>query len=109
VAPSSQPFPVLPSSVDPGGETFRANVEGNQAQLARLEELLAESRAGGGARYVERHRSRGKLLPRERIELLLDRDSHFLELCPLAGAGVSGHAPGSSIVAGIGVVSAPSA
>jgi acetyl-CoA carboxylase carboxyltransferase component len=105
VAPSSQPFPVLPSSVDPGGETFRANVEGNQAQLARLEELLAESRAGGGARYVERHRSRGKLLPRERIELLLDRDSHFLELCPLAGAGVSGHAPGSSIVAGIGVVS----
>ena len=100
-----QQFPVLQSSIDSSDETFRANAEANAESIARLDELLAESRAGGGEKYVERHRKRGKLLPRERIELLLDRDSHFLELCPLAGVGVAGHAPGASIVAGIGVVS----
>ena len=102
---ATQPFPVLRSAINPRDETFRANLEANLESIGKLETLLAESRAGGGERYVERHRSRGKLLPRERIELLLDRDSHFLELCPLAGAGVPGHTPGSSIVAGIGVVS----
>jgi acetyl-CoA carboxylase carboxyltransferase component len=100
-----QPFPVLSTSIDPTDDTYRANAEANLESVARLQQLLAESRAGGGEKYVERHKSRGKLLPRERIDLLLDRDSHFLELCPLAGVGISGHAPGSSIVAGIGVVS----
>jgi len=49
--------------------------------------------------------SKGKLLPRQRIELLLDRDAHFLELCPLAGFGVRGVTPGGSVIGGIGVVS----
>ena len=61
-------------------------------------------RAGGGPKYVERHRGRGKLLARERIELLLDRDSAFLELSPLAAWG-SDYAVGASLVTGIGVVS----
>ena len=56
-----------------------------------------------GRRHVARHRTRGKLLPRERIELLLDPDSPFLELSPLAAWG-SDFAVGASVVTGIGVV-----
>ena len=61
-------------------------------------------RGGGGARYLERHRSRGKLTARERIELLLDQDSPYLELSPLAAWGSQFHV-GASIVTGVGVVS----
>ncbi len=60
--------------------------------------------AGGGEKYVERNRARGKLLPRERIELLVDQDTPFLELSPLAGWGTQ-DTVGASIVSGIGVVS----
>ncbi|MDT7685460.1 MAG: acyl-CoA carboxylase subunit beta, partial [Pseudonocardiales bacterium] len=59
--------------------------------------------AGGGPKYVDRHRKRGKLLARERIELLLDPDAPFLELSPLAAWG-SDFAVGASVVSGIGVV-----
>ncbi len=62
------------------------------------------ARAGGGPRYAERHRSRGRLLVRERIELLLDRDAPFLELSSLAAWG-TGFTVGASVVTGIGVVS----
>ena len=58
---------------------------------------------GGGEKYVDRHHERGKLLPRERIELLVDEGSAFLELSPLAGWG-SDFAVGASVVTGIGVV-----
>jgi acetyl-CoA carboxylase carboxyltransferase component len=51
-------------------------------RLAEIDGLLARLRAGGGAKYVERHRARGKMLARERVELLLDRDAPFLELSP---------------------------
>ena len=59
--------------------------------------------AGGGEKYVDRHHARGKLLPRERIELLVDAGSAFLELSPLAGWG-SDFTVGASVVTGIGVV-----
>jgi acyl-CoA carboxylase subunit beta len=65
---------------------------------------LALAVGGGGERYVERHRARGRLLARERIELLVDRDAAFLELSPLAAWGTDFHV-GASIVTGIGVVS----
>ena len=58
-------------------------------QLAEVDAQLALARAGGGEKYVERHRQRGKLLARERVELLLDPDSPFLELSPLAAWGTS--------------------
>lgn len=77
------------------------------AMLDRLAALAAEhakALAGGGDRYTERHRRRGKLLARERIELLLDEDTPFLELSPLAAWG-SDYPVGASIVTGIGVVS----
>jgi acetyl-CoA carboxylase carboxyltransferase component len=76
------------------------------AMLSRLTEIDAEHAraiAGGGPRYVERHRGRGKLLARERIELLLDPDTPFLELSPLAAWG-SAYPVGASIVTGIGVI-----
>ena len=68
-----------------------------------VDEQLAAARAGGGERYVERHRERGKLLARERIELLLDRDSAFLELAALAAWGTE-YTVGASSIVGIGVV-----
>ena len=63
----------------------------------------AKAVAGGGEKYVDRHHARGKLLARERIELLLDEGSAFLELSPLAGWG-SDFTVGASVVTGIGVV-----
>ena len=71
--------------------------------LADLDTHLETARGGGGPKYVERHHGRGKLLPRERIELLVDRDSAFLELSPLAAYG-SAFPIGASTVTGIGVV-----
>ncbi len=72
-------------------------------KLADLEAEIAKAVAGGGEKYVDRHHARGKLLPRERIELLVDEGSAFLELSPLAGWG-SDFSVGASLVTGIGVV-----
>ncbi len=81
-------------------------VTNREAMLEKLADLDAEHAkavAGGGQKYVDRHHARGKLLPRERIELLVDPGSAFLELSPLAGWG-SDFAVGASLVTGIGVV-----
>ena len=72
-------------------------------QLALVAAEVEKARGGGGPKYVERHRARGKLLPRERIELLLDRDAPFLELMPVAASG-SSFPVGASLVCGIGRV-----
>ena len=80
-----------------------ANAAAMREKLAALDAEHAKAVAGGGERYVERHHARGKLLPRERIELLVDEGSAFLELSPLAGWG-SDFAVGASIVTGIGVI-----
>jgi acetyl-CoA carboxylase carboxyltransferase component len=93
----------LKSTVDLAGETFRSNQEAQLTAVAELNEQLALARAGGGDKYAARHRSRGRMLARERIELLLDRDSAFLELSSLAGWGTQ-FSVGASIVTGIGVV-----
>jgi acyl-CoA carboxylase subunit beta len=106
VAPGDeQPYPLLQSRVDPRSPDFRSNVEANTASLAKLSKALVEATVGGGEKYTSRHKAAGKLLPRERIELLLDRDSYFLELCPLAGIGVPGHTVGAAFIGGIGKVS----
>ena len=99
------PYPVLRSRIDARSELFTQNRAANLASVERLEKELAKSREGGGEKYNARHREAGKLLPRERVEMLLDRDSHFLEIAPLAGLNVGGHAPGASVVGGVGVVS----
>src|SRR5450432_381795 len=100
-----QAYPILASRIDPRGPEFRANAEANTASVEKLRAALAEATVGGGEKYTSRHKAAGKLLPRERIEMLLDRDSYFLELAPLAGNGVPGHTPGAGAIGGIGVVS----
>jgi acetyl-CoA carboxylase carboxyltransferase component len=72
-------------------------------KLAELDTAHARALAGGGPKYVTRHHQRGKLLPRERIELLVDPDSPLLELSPLAGYGTD-HPVGGSVVTAIGVI-----
>ncbi|HTT86082.1 MAG TPA: carboxyl transferase domain-containing protein, partial [Acidimicrobiales bacterium] len=96
-------MPVLTSVVDPTSVTYGQNRSAMEGALAEVEAELARARAGGGERYVERHRARDKLLARERIELLLDPDSPFLEIAPLAAWGTD-YTVGASLVAGIGVV-----
>jgi acyl-CoA carboxylase subunit beta len=96
-------MPPLTSTIDPNSETFRANYRALSEAIDTVGEQLAATRAGGGERYVERHRARGKLPARERIELLVDRDSAFLELAALAAWGTEYRVGASSIV-GIGVV-----
>ena len=96
-------MPVLPTTIDPSSEAYRANRRALAEAVANVDEQLAAARAGGGERYVQRHRERGKLLAHERIELLVDRDSAFLELCALAAWGTE-YQVGASSVVGIGVV-----
>ena len=98
-------YPVIRTKVDRRAEIYQKNYAENLGELEKLDKALAESRAGGGEKYTNRHKASGKLLPRERIELLLDRDSYFLELCPLAGYDVPGHKTGSAVVGGVGLVS----
>jgi len=94
---------ILQTTVDPSSAEYAAAAEAMAAQLAELEAEHAKALAGGGEKYVRRHHERGKLLPRERIELLLDPDSPFLELSPLAAWGTE-FPVGGSTVTGIGVV-----
>src|SRR5215475_2023070 len=93
----------LRSALDPRSAGYLVNRDAMLAKLAETEAEQAKAIGGGGPKYTERHRARGKLLVRERIELLLDEDTPFLELSPLAAWGTE-FAVGGSIVTGIGVV-----
>jgi acyl-CoA carboxylase subunit beta len=93
----------LRSAVDDQSADYQANRAAMEAKLAEIAAEHAKAIAGGGPKYTDRHRSRGKLLARERIELLVDPGSPFLELSPLAAWGTE-FAVGGSVVTGIGVV-----
>ena len=95
---------VLKSTLDPNAPAYADAVSATTTKLNEIDNELAHALAGGGPKYVDRHHSRGKLTPRERIELLVDPDSPFLELCPLAAWG-SEFQVGASLVTGIGAVS----
>jgi acyl-CoA carboxylase subunit beta len=95
---------VLGTRVDPTSDAFARNRDRNLELVEQIQDMLAESRAGGGPEKVARHRDRDKLLLRERIQLLLDPGSPWLELQPLIGWG-SDFSVGGSSVAGIGMVS----
>ena len=95
---------VLASEVDTSSETYRRNYEVQSAAVAALNEQLELVAAGGGERYVKRHHDRGRLLARERVELLVDCDAPFMELSALAAWGTKFHV-GAAIVTGVGVVS----
>ena len=96
----------LPSHIDTTSETFRTNSARMERLVSELAERQRVAREGGGARYVERHRAQGKMPVRERIDKLLDADSPFLELSPLAAWDMyENDAPAAGLVTGIGRVS----
>ncbi|HUN33072.1 MAG TPA: carboxyl transferase domain-containing protein [Trebonia sp.] len=97
-------MPVLTSSLNPADEAYDENRRAQLAALEALSEQLSIAAAGGGPRYAQRHHDRGRLLLRERLELLLDRDAPFLELSALAAWGTQ-FTVGASVLTGIGVVS----
>jgi 3-methylcrotonyl-CoA carboxylase beta subunit len=78
----------LETRVDPATEEFQVNRAHNLALVRTLRERVALVQRGGDEEAVRRHRSRGKLLARERIERLLDPGTPFLELSPLAAWGM---------------------
>ncbi|WP_338485247.1 carboxyl transferase domain-containing protein [Streptomyces sp. SCSIO 75703] len=97
--------PELTTAADPASESFRANEEAHRALVEELRGKLAAARLGGGERARARHTARGKLLPRDRVDTLLDAGSPFLELAPLAADGLyDGQAPAAGVIAGIGRV-----
>src|ERR1700678_3825071 len=89
-----------------GSETYKRNYEANAALAADLGDRVARAREGGPARSRDRHVQRGKLLPRDRVDTLIDPGSPFLELSPLAADGMyDGDAPSAGIITGVGRVS----
>ncbi|MFP4635136.1 MAG: carboxyl transferase domain-containing protein [Nitriliruptoraceae bacterium] len=95
----------LDSAVEVGGASYAANREHHLGLLADLRTRLARARDGGSPQARERHLARGKLLPRDRVEALLDPGTPFLELSPLAAEGLyDDEAPGAGIITGVGTV-----
>ena len=97
--------PRLESKIAIDGEEFRARAAHNRKLAEKLRADVAEAAAGGSEKHRERHVSRGKLLPRHRVERLLDPGSPFLEIGQLAACDMYGsEVPGAGIIAGIGRV-----
>ena len=95
----------LESHLDTSSDQFRANSRRMQSLVADLKRDIAKAREGGGAKYMARHKEQGKLPVRERIAALLDPNTPFLELSPLAANGMyDDEAPGAGLVTGIGRV-----
>jgi acetyl-CoA carboxylase carboxyltransferase component len=96
---------VLTSKVERESELYARRRERMEQLVAELRERTAQVAAGGGEKALERHRSRGKLTARERIDRLVDPDTALLELSPLAAWDMyEGQAPAAGIVSGIGVI-----
>ena len=103
--PHSKKMQILHSKINPSSQQFKEYKAGMKNLLQKLEKYLEESRFQGKERHIERARKRGKLLARERLELVLDKDSPFLELLPLAGMErKGGFGAGGTNVSGIGLV-----
>jgi acetyl-CoA carboxylase carboxyltransferase component len=95
----------LPTSIDTSSEEFKANRESTMGLVKQLRDALAKVRDGGGLQNIKLHKERGKMTARERIEMLLDENSPFMELSPLAAWGMyNDEAPAAGMVTGIGVV-----
>ena len=97
---------VLSSSISPKSESFGKNLAAQQAAMEPVQDAAALALAGGGEKPRERHVSRGKILPRERVSRLLDPGSPFLEVGMFAAHGLyDGASPSAGLVAGVGRVS----
>ena len=98
--------PILTSTLDIDSPEAKARAVHNRTLAQELRDRVAEAALGGSEKHRERHVARGKLLPRERVERLLDPGSPFLEIGQLAANGMyEGDVNGASIIAGIGRVS----
>lgn len=98
-------MPTLTSEASATDARFEQNDAAQRELVADLRRRLAVAAAGGPERARERHVARGKLLPRDRIDALLDEGSPFLELAPLAATGMYGdESPAAGVIAGIGLV-----
>ncbi|WP_419317337.1 carboxyl transferase domain-containing protein [Caulobacter sp. ErkDOM-E] len=99
-------MPKLNSVIDPSGETFARNAAHNRGLVEELRQRVATAALGGSEATRQRHVARGKLLPRQRVERLLDPGSPFLEIGQLAACDLyAGEAPGAGVITGIGRVS----
>jgi 3-methylcrotonyl-CoA carboxylase beta subunit len=99
-------MPKLTSAVDPQSPQYKSLHAHNSALVAELRDRVARAARGGSDKSRERHVSRGKLLPRDRVERLLDPGSPFLEVGQLAANGMYGdEAPAAGVIAGVGRVS----
>ncbi len=97
---------MIESQINIRSEEYRKNYAAMQQQVVELNERLAQASAGGGESGVRKFRERGKLLPRERLEMLLDPGTPFLEIAPLAAYGMyNNESPSASQIMGIGIVS----
>src|SRR5699024_10626119 len=97
---------VLSSRINPRSQTFQDNARAMEALVADLQQQLRRTASGGSERARQRHLDRGKLLPRDRVEQLLDPGSPFLELSPMAAHDVyNNDSPGAGLITGIGRVS----
>lgn len=98
-------MPVLESRINPRSQAFQDNAQAMHAQIDDLRTQLARTAQGGSDSARAKHLARGKLLPRERVERLLDPGTPFLELSPLAAHDVYDNAsPGAGIITGLGRV-----
>lgn len=97
-------FPVLSSHLDLRGDQFQSNQTAWIPILERFENALEQVSAEGNDSSLQRHQSRGQLLPRDRISLFLDQDSPFLELGVFAGYGNKDSTTCANLIAGIGTV-----
>ncbi len=99
-------MPTIESQLNSRSADFQANAAAMRAQVEDLRAQVARAAAGGGEAARAKHTARGKLLPRERVQMLLDPGTPFLELAPLAAHGMyNGDAPCAGLIAGIGRVS----
>jgi len=97
--------PVLRSAATPASAAFSRNDAHHRGLAADLRTLLTQTARGGPQSSRDKHVARGKLLPRERVDALLDRGSAFLELSPLAAQGMyDGDAPGAGVITGVGKI-----
>ncbi|MFF4345232.1 carboxyl transferase domain-containing protein [Kitasatospora sp. NPDC001540] len=102
---SDAPAPRLEGVADPSSPAGLANARTHRELVAELRDKLAAAALGGGEKARAKHVARGKLLPRDRVDTLLDPGSPFLELAPLAADGLyDGAAPAAGVIAGIGRV-----
>jgi 3-methylcrotonyl-CoA carboxylase beta subunit len=104
-AAPTQEYPVLGTAADPKSEAFQRNDATHRQLVTDLDEHLQAAAAGGPESSRKRHVARGKLLPRERVDHLLDPGSPFLELSPLAALGMyDDECPAAGIITGVGRV-----